>query len=1509
MPPRNNMGRERSLLERKKTSLYRVLGRATVLAVAEEHRSDIRETKIEQAQEDLMMTAEQVKRLVDLVPLFKGKLEPVRLDLMRYTSLRVFDAWEICYVAGGHVYEVYNITLLSSLVGTNLARSGTTTLDGLSSRLNDAAILRLTRFLIQSIAFAGTVTQFLSAGNTHIYPDVVLYSLRKYGSIGWANGNIMEPQNGRRTDLVAGWNIASTVITVNLQDFVNRAFAHAGNQARAVDDKITEDELNEVLSRWAAAIFEEVVGFMFMRLEVGNGGQATTIAEFMQVLDPHLDTIFRYLLTLSCSELEHAQVNAQQVNRDRLQGLLTTLRDGRPTMAEIHYCAEHMQATVGQFLPRHEVSYSSEQTYMRGRIIQDSTAYQDQVESIGAPVPVQTSHGSSRKPGPITDTRRYESTATSKPFYDEPETANPLPPPPQSMRKTADSAGPSTAEAGPSTDVIPTDVRGMQQVPLVAAGSIADGSSVSGEPDPPPPPRAQQIWTTFRDRGQYESYQEYMEAWEKEAGYGAVPEWAGGLNRQRVWSPGAHYRLRVVPYGEVTYTDMFSVDDAGDDDEHVAFNQGQRAPPVQGELDDPELEGNVELFYNNVCMWVLCPRPQGRVPGCLLNDGNISTPDHVSNAAWIQWFMTVSDGSHIRTNVSQILTREQYRDHLIGVIMLNMRADVRQALAQNQEIALLRTNPHQFMIDAIGEGTYANRFWEARVTSVDRSAYLDNLVTQWADNPQHAHDLLESIRGLTLALAVIRPGANHHRNERRPTRLMFLIIRRTVPQRGNLDRRRRNAGNATEITGVQITFSVSRVVMRSDNVRVNAGDSIFFWPVYSMASDLRAFRAAYQLGRLPLFFRKLLCGPPPVPINYTAEGVTSQVSRSTITPEMERNYIPPVQPNHVRDMIENEVNAGSLLYLRGCLEDPDVQVAPSHFNAAVQAMRVIGDATPGTSGICHIQGPPGTGKTTTILAIVGAILHHNEHGHMHEANGAIANIKRLPEAQRGYRPCSQRPRAMRILVTASSNAAVDNVLQRIHDRGIPDGNGGPVIRPQMVRIARQGYDFPRHLERYSVEERAQGFPTAGPADALLNSRRAMANTVIIYFATTTMVGSPKFLDLDQNFDVIIHDEAGQTKETDTIVALTNACALREPTELPNRRLYYISIGDDKQLPPMSNVPFMMKRAELSRRYNYDMLCESLFERMITDRRCTFVSLNAQFRMHPAISEMIGLPFYRHRFQSPIPAARFAALYTNADAGPNVFAPFTFIDTSTYADRFEVKNENHSGTITNPLEADIAASIIRTLLRDFQEVDTHALPPLNNLDRQIAIIAPYQSQVTEIRERVNALNELNYQRRRADLAVHISTVDSMQGSERDIVIFCVTRSNRTGNVGFVADMRRLNVSVSRARRCNIIIADSKMFTQERSTVLQPLAEMYRRVAAGTVQGAVLKQVTRRRGGNAGGAAQSGLPNWTLTTRQPTGAPPSTRSQAARQHREQQGLGGPDAGVDEVPVAFDFSTLFA
>ena len=154
---------------------------------------------------------------------------------------------------------------------------------------------------------------------------------------------------------------------------------------------------------------------------------------------------------------------------------------------------------------------------------------------------------------------------------------------------------------------------------------------------------------------------------------------------------------------------------------------------------------------------------------------------------------------------------------------------------------------------------------------------------------------------------------------------------------------------------------------------------------------------------------------------------------------------------------------------------------------------------------------------------------------------------------------------------------------------------------------------------------------------------------------------------------------------------------------------------------------------------------------------------------------------------------------------------SFINTSPLAVRTP---EQLSGPrlYVNNLEVQVIRGVLQRLLDIAQGTVLH---------NQIAIIAPYRSQVEAITESLRDVRQLRNQPVRRAYNITVSTVDAMQGSQRNIVIFSATRSNLRNEVGFVSDLRRLNVSVSRARYLNIIIADSDTFIDT-----PPILSMYK-----------------------------------------------------------------------------------
>ena len=206
-------------------------------------------------------------------------------------------------------------------------------------------------------------------------------------------------------------------------------------------------------------------------------------------------------------------------------------------------------------------------------------------------------------------------------------------------------------------------------------------------------------------------------------------------------------------------------------------------------------------------------------------------------------------------------------------------------------------------------------------------------------------------------------------------------------------------------------------------------------------------------------------------------------------------------------------------------------------------------------------------------------------------------------------------------------------------------------------------------------------------------------------------------ELQQNFDVVIQDEAAQSKENETLIPLTATTTVNGA-----HRLYYLGFGDERQLHGLDHTKTMMVNANIRKLspFDPDVLAQSFFERLINEGRVMHAFLDTQYRMHPAISRITSVPFYQYYFRCPLPLSIFLTPYNQPDVNRNGFHPMTFIDTSGITGKEETSAE--PGHYVNEVEATIVANIINTL---------HSLVPVEELDSEIAVIAPYRSQVERI----------------------------------------------------------------------------------------------------------------------------------------------------------------------------------
>lgn len=314
------------------------------------------------------------------------------------------------------------------------------------------------------------------------------------------------------------------------------------------------------------------------------------------------------------------------------------------------------------------------------------------------------------------------------------------------------------------------------------------------------------------------------------------------------------------------------------------------------------------------------------------------------------------------------------------------------------------------------------------------------------------------------------------------------------------------------------------------------------------------------------------------------------------------------------------------------------------------------------------------------------------------------------------------------------------------------------------------------------------------------------NSIDVVFATCIGIKSDEiFKDKNFKFDTVIIDEAGKANIAESLVAI----------ELGEK---VILVGDQKQLPPYMDSSLIDKSEPTSFQnsaYNEEYLEEEIihalktsFFEFIVNRinadqfpKENMEMLNYQHRMHPNIGEFVSSSFYDGKVKMG------SKTHLNRLEMPSPFnKEVVFFDTSNSKNPFE---QNDGFSAMNNTEAETISEIILPKLFD------NEVSPSN-----IAIIAPYKSQVANIK---NYINKSSCKFKNID----VSTLDSFQGKEYDIIIFSFTRScdhskapiingkPKFSKVGFLDDARRLNVAFSRAKKKLILIGNSKTLTDYRS----------------------------------------------------------------------------------------------
>ncbi|NWI59118.1 SMBP2 protein, partial [Calyptomena viridis] len=403
-----------------------------------------------------------------------------------------------------------------------------------------------------------------------------------------------------------------------------------------------------------------------------------------------------------------------------------------------------------------------------------------------------------------------------------------------------------------------------------------------------------------------------------------------------------------------------------------------------------------------------------------------------------------------------------------------------------------------------------------------------------------------------------------------------------------------------------------------------------------------------------------------------------------------------------------------------------------------------------------IHGPPGTGKTTTLVEIILQAVHQG----------------------------------LKVLCCAPSNVAVDNLVERLASsraRILRLGHPARLLEPiqqhsldavlsrgdnaQIVADIRKDIDqaWAKTKKAQDKGERSHFLGEIKTLRKELKEREeaAMASALThasVVLATNTGASSDSPLKLlpENHFDLVVIDECAQALEASCWIPLLKApkCILA---------------GDHKQLPPTI----------ISHRAAAEGLSLSLMERLAQHYGERAVRmLTVQYRMHRDIMEWASMELYGGRLTAhPSVAQHLLRDLPGVSSTEETTIPLLLIDTAGCG-LFELEEQDEQSK-GNPGEVQLVGLHIQAL------VDAGVKA------KDIAVVAPYNLQVDMLREHLcHSHPELE-----------IKSVDGFQGREKEAVILSFVRSNRKGEVGFLAEERRINVAVTRARRHVAVVCDS------------------------------------------------------------------------------------------------------
>ncbi|WP_270721299.1 AAA domain-containing protein [Bacteroides hominis] len=403
--------------------------------------------------------------------------------------------------------------------------------------------------------------------------------------------------------------------------------------------------------------------------------------------------------------------------------------------------------------------------------------------------------------------------------------------------------------------------------------------------------------------------------------------------------------------------------------------------------------------------------------------------------------------------------------------------------------------------------------------------------------------------------------------------------------------------------------------------------------------------------------------------------------------------------------------------------------------------------------VAIVHGPPGTGKTTTLVEAVYETLH----------------------------------RENQVLVCAQSNTAVDWIAEKLVDRGVP------VLRignPSRVNDKMLSFTYERRFEshpaytelwgiRKSIRDMGNHLRKGGYSERestrnriLRLKERATELEILInedLFSSarviaSTLVSSNHRILTGRHFSSLFIDEAAQALEAACWIAIRKADRV-------------ILAGDHCQLPPT------IKCMEAAR----SGLDRTLMEKVVMNKQEAVSLLKIQYRMHRSIMQFPSAWFYQGELEAAPEISHWGILELDT--------PINWIDTSEMDFHEEFVGESF-GRINKP-EANLLLQELENYIRKIGE---------NRVAEEcidFGLISPYKAQVQYLRNKIKGNPFFRPYRNR----ITVNTVDGFQGQERDVIFISLVRANENGQIGFLNDLRRMNVAITRARMKLVILGDA------------------------------------------------------------------------------------------------------